>query len=74
MGTGEPRRALLLVALAAVLANASWFSATAVVPFEPRAPSATVAVVLVVVGVDSAAPATSTLTAPATMPPANITR
>jgi len=32
MGTGEPRRALLLVALAAVLANASWFSATAVVP------------------------------------------
>ncbi len=32
MGTGEQRRALLLVALAAVLANASWFSATAVVP------------------------------------------
>jgi MFS family permease len=31
MGTGEQRRALLLVALAAVLANASWFSATAVV-------------------------------------------
>ena len=32
MGTGEQRRALLLVALAAVLANASWFSATAIVP------------------------------------------
>jgi predicted MFS family arabinose efflux permease len=32
MATGEQRRALLLVALAAVLANASWFSATAVVP------------------------------------------
>ena len=32
MGTSEQRRALLLVALAAVLANASWFSATAVVP------------------------------------------
>jgi len=32
MGTGKQRRALLLVALAAVLANASWFSATAVVP------------------------------------------
>ena len=30
--TGEPRRALLLVALAAALANASWFSATAVAP------------------------------------------
>src|SRR5262245_63207590 len=32
MGTREQRRALLLVALAAVLANASWFSATAVGP------------------------------------------
>lgn len=32
MGTGEQRRTLLLVALAAVLANASWFSATAVTP------------------------------------------
>jgi len=32
MGSGEQRRALILVALAAVLANASWFSATAVVP------------------------------------------
>jgi MFS family permease len=32
MGTGEQRRALLLVSLAAVLANATWFSATAVVP------------------------------------------
>jgi MFS family permease len=30
--TGEQRRALLLVAVAAALANASWFSATAVVP------------------------------------------
>jgi MFS family permease len=32
MGTGKQRRTLLLVALAAVLANASWFSATAVMP------------------------------------------
>jgi hypothetical protein len=32
MGTGEQRRALLRVALAAVLANSSWFSATAIVP------------------------------------------
>src|SRR5262245_350522 len=32
MAIGEQRRALLLVAVAAVLANASWFSATAVVP------------------------------------------
>lgn len=32
MRTVEPRRALVLVALAAVLANATWFSATAVVP------------------------------------------
>jgi nitrate/nitrite transporter NarK len=30
--TGEQRRALFLVALAAVLANSAWFSATAVVP------------------------------------------
>ena len=36
MGTGKQRRALLLVALAAVLANASWFSATAVVPALQR--------------------------------------
>ncbi|MET9314059.1 MFS transporter [Kribbella sp. NPDC003505] len=32
MATEEQRRALVLVALAAVLANASWFSATAIVP------------------------------------------
>lgn len=32
MATIEQRRALLLVALAAVLANSAWFSATAVVP------------------------------------------
>ena len=32
MGTIEQRRALLLVALAAALADAPWFSATAVVP------------------------------------------
>src|SRR5690349_17013483 len=32
MATSEQRRALLRVATAAVLANASWFSATAVVP------------------------------------------
>jgi MFS family permease len=36
MGQGEQRRALVLVALAAVLANASWFSATAVVPALER--------------------------------------
>ena len=36
METGKQRRALLLVALAAVLANASWFSATAVVPALQR--------------------------------------
>jgi hypothetical protein len=36
MGTGKQRRALLLVALAAVLANASWLSATAVVPALQR--------------------------------------
>ena len=36
METGTQRRALLLVALAAVLANASWFSATAVVPALQR--------------------------------------
>jgi len=36
MGTGKQRRALILVALAAVLANASWFSATAVVPALQR--------------------------------------
>ncbi len=36
MGTGGQRRALLLVALAAVLANASWFSATAIAPALER--------------------------------------
>ena len=36
MGTGEQRRALVRVALAAGLANASWFSATAVVPALQR--------------------------------------
>ena len=36
MANGERRRALVLVALAAVLANASWFSATAVVPALER--------------------------------------
>ena len=32
MTTASQRRALFLVALAAVLANSAWFSATAVVP------------------------------------------